>query len=56
MNEEIKYPICPINRFFEGDESICNQEKCDWDTDTRMCSEACSIKSHSPNKTIQPTT
>jgi hypothetical protein len=34
-------PICPINRFFEGDENVCNEEACDYDLDFRFCSEAC---------------
>ena len=41
MPDEIKYPICPINLYFEGDESICDPIKCDWDLGTRMCTESC---------------
>lgn len=41
--ENVKYPICPINLYFEGDEDKCNATKCDWDTGTRSCNSACQI-------------
>jgi len=41
MKEDIKYPICPINLHWEGEEGKIDQDKCDFDTNTRMCSEAC---------------
>lgn len=38
---DIKHPICPISMYFEGDEDKCDLSKCDWDQDTRSCTEAC---------------
>jgi len=43
IREDIKYPICPINLYFEGDENKCNTSKCNWDTETRSCNESCKI-------------
>jgi len=39
--DKMKYPICPINLYFEGDENKCDSSKCDWDTDTRSCNNGC---------------
>jgi len=41
--DNVKYPICPINLYFEGDN--IKEDKCDWDIDTRQCTEACCIGS-----------
>jgi hypothetical protein len=41
--ENVPYPICPLNMYFEGDENKCDTNKCDFDTDTRSCTEACKI-------------
>jgi len=38
--EDVKYPICPINLYFEGDEDKCDPSKCDFD-ESRVCTEAC---------------
>ena len=35
----IKQPICPLNMYFEGDEDICDTNKCDFEH--RRCSESC---------------
>ena len=46
QNDDLKnvpYPICPINLYFEGDEDKCDVSKCDFDTETRMCSRGCII-------------
>ena len=40
-NEKVAYPICPMEIYFEGEEDICNTKKCDFDPDTRSCSEGC---------------
>jgi len=42
--DNIKYPICPINLFFEGDEDKCNASKCDWDLETRTCWLGCKVE------------
>lgn len=48
--EEVDYPICPMNRYFESDIDKCNPDLCDWDVDGRFCFEGCKrIK----NKDIQ---
>lgn len=44
MEEDIKYPICPINLYWEGDEGKMDPDKCDFDTNTRTCGEACKKK------------
>lgn len=41
--ENVKYPICPLNMYFEGDEDKCDAEKCDFSTETRSCTSACEI-------------
>ena len=41
MVEDIKFPICPIMLYWEGDEDKCNPDECDWDCEIRMCFEAC---------------
>ncbi len=45
MDKKVKYPICPLNLYFEGDEDKCDTSKCNFDTDTRLCSTTCEIKS-----------
>ena len=40
----VKYPICPINMYFEGDEDKCDTKKCDWNTESRSCNKRCEIK------------
>jgi hypothetical protein len=45
-NEELKnvaHPICPINLYFEGDEGKCDVTKCEWDINTRSCTQQCSV-------------
>ena len=37
MDDDIKYPICPLNMYYEGDENTCNEEGCDYDLSTRSC-------------------
>lgn len=39
----IKYPICPINIYFEGDKE-CDPNKCNFDTETRSCTQTCKIE------------
>lgn len=39
--DEIKYPICLINLYFEGDEDKCDPLACDWDMDLRCCTQKC---------------
>ena len=41
--KDIKFPICPINLYYEGDEDKCDVSQCDWDNEIRGCSEACRI-------------
>lgn len=40
----MKYPICPLNLYFEGDEDECDVTKCDYDSETRSCTKRCEIK------------
>lgn len=42
-NDNAPYPICPINMYFEGDEDRCDVLHCDFNTETRSCTEACKI-------------
>jgi len=49
-NEKVVQPICPINLYFEGDEDICNSEKCDWDIKSRSCSSNCALKEGNINE------
>lgn len=44
MNDEIKYPICPINIYWEGDEDICDTDLCDFDIEFRNCYCGCLSK------------
>ena len=44
MDDDIKYPICPLNMYYEGDENTCNEEGCDYDLSTRSCFSGCIIK------------
>ena len=37
--KDVKYPICPLNLYFEGDEDKCNQNECDFIF--HQCSQAC---------------
>lgn len=39
--EDFKYPICPINIYYEGDEDECDESKCDFDIEIRRCSQGC---------------
>lgn len=39
--EDVKYPICPINLYWEGDKDKIDDSKCDFDPETGICSEAC---------------
>jgi len=52
--EDIKYPICPLNLYFEGDEEKCDQSKCDFNIETRRCTEACEIREKKNWKGIWP--
>jgi len=36
---DIRYPICPLNMFFEGDDIYT--DKCDYDPELRRCSARC---------------
>ena len=40
--KDVKWPICPIMMFFEGDEDKCDTSKCDFED--RRCSQACIIE------------
>lgn len=40
--KDVKWPICPIMMFFEGDEDKCDTSKCDFEN--RRCSQACIIE------------
>ena len=40
--EKVPYPICPLTLYFEGDETICDGDKCDYNCEFRECTEACS--------------
>lgn len=43
--ENVKHPICPLNMYFEGDEDVCDTNKCDYMLDGfRGCTEACKIE------------
>jgi len=44
MKEDAKYPICPLNMFFEGDENKCNTKNCDFESGLRMCTSQCTSK------------
>ena len=37
--DNVPYPICPLNMYFEGDEDKCDTSKCDFEN--RTCTEAC---------------
>lgn len=39
----VPYPICPVNMYFEGDEDKCDTSKCDFEFKDRSCTEACKI-------------
>lgn len=41
---DIKYSICPINMYFEGDEDKCNISKCDFNIEFRCCHQTCKVK------------
>jgi len=41
MNEDVRHPICPFNMYFEGEEEICDVNKCDYDFSTRGCCSGC---------------
>lgn len=46
MNErmnDVAHPICPIMMYFEGDEDKCDVKFCNFNTETRSCTEACKI-------------
>ena len=40
-DNSIPYSICPINMYFEGEENICNKKLCDYEEESRGCSEKC---------------
>lgn len=41
--ENVPHPICPINMYFEGDEDKCSVKHCDFDLESRSCSQSCKI-------------
>jgi len=41
--KDVAHPICPINMYFDGDESECDVEKCDYEVGGFGCTEACKI-------------
>jgi hypothetical protein len=40
---EVKYPICPLNIYYEGDENKCDVTKCDFDPELRTCDNGCRL-------------
>ena len=49
---ELNYPICPLEMYFESDEyKTCAPDRCDFKD--RSCSEACKIPGVWPNRVIQ---
>ena len=49
---ELNYPICPLEMYFESDEyKTCAPDRCDFEN--RSCSKACKIPGVWPNQVIQ---
>jgi len=38
---DVKFPICPMSMYFEGDEDKCDEDLCDYEYTTRSCSQGC---------------
>lgn len=38
--KDVRYPICPLNLYFEGDEDKCDQNECDYDC-LGLCTQSC---------------
>jgi len=46
--QNIPQPICPLTMYFEGEEDKCDATKCDFDLDSRSCSEGCKKATDTP--------